>query len=188
MLHPHAGTLTMRCSNRCGNRVALASGELSEAGYICQRGGTDAVPQGRDLCGLQRKPNNPDRPRTESNVKIALGILVAGVLAPLSGQANDFPTQARVEYVLRCMDYHGGPAYETMYACVCSIDKIATKFSYDEYEAAEVLAQLQGFPGERGGMFRDPEGAEELAEKYVDVIEEAESSCFRSVRPSQGRQ
>jgi hypothetical protein len=86
------------------------------------------------------------------------------------------------------MDYHGGPAYETMYACVCSIDKIATKFSYDDYEAAEVLAQLQGFPGERGGMFRDPEGAEELAEKYVDVIEEAESSCFRSVRPSEGRQ
>lgn len=132
--------------------------------------------------------NPTSRPRMESKVKKALGVLAAGLLLPLCGQANDFPTQARVEYVLRCMDYHGGPDYETMYACVCSIDRIAARFSYDEYEAAEVLAQLQSFPGERGGMFRDPEGAEELVDKYVDVTEEAERSCFRSAGPRTQRQ
>lgn len=123
-----------------------------------------------------------------SRVKHAVWALVAGALLPGAGSANDFPTQARVEYVLRCMDQHGARVFETMYACVCSIDQIATRFSYDEYEAAELLAQLRRTPGERGGVFRDPEGAEDLAEKYLEVTEAAEESCFSSLKPPEGRQ
>lgn len=118
-----------------------------------------------------------------SSMRNACCILAAGVLLPVASSANDFPTQARVEYVLRCMDQHGTRVFETMYACVCSIDRIAARFSYDEFEAAELLAQLRRTPGERGGVFRDPEGAEELAEKYLEVTEAAEESCFSSVRP-----
>lgn len=120
-------------------------------------------------------------------MKSCFWILAAAALLPIAADANDFPTQARVEYVLRCMDSHGGRVYETMYACVCSIDRIAERFTYDEYEAAELLALLRTTPGERGGVFRDPEGYEELAKKYVEVTEAAEKSCFRSVAPSQGR-
>ena len=92
---------------------------------------------------------------------------------------SNFPTLARVEFVLRCMDYHGGQVYENMYSCVCSIDRIATKFSYDEFVKAEVLAQLRTTPGERGGLFR--EGGKELVAKYLEVTEAAENSCFASV-------
>jgi hypothetical protein len=58
---------------------------------------------------------------------IAIGAQLA-VAAP--AMANDFPTQARVEYVLRCMDANGGQSYNTLYACVCSIDRTAESFSY----------------------------------------------------------
>ena len=86
---------------------------------------------------------------------------------------------ARVEYVLRCMDYHGGQVYENMYSCVCSIDRIANEFSYDEFVRAEVLAQLRTTPGERGSLFR--EGGKELVSKYLEVTEAAEKSCFGSL-------
>ena len=100
--------------------------------------------------------------------------------APVNPPVNDFPTQARVEYVLRCMDYHGGQVYENMYACVCSIDKIAAEFRYDEFLKAEVLAQLRTTPGERGSLFR--EGGKELVARYLEVTEAAEKSCFGSVK------
>lgn len=113
-------------------------------------------------------------------------LLAAAAFAPLCAGAhpdtNNWPTQARVEYVLRCMDYHGGQVYENMYSCVCSIDRIASKFSYDEFERAEVLAQLRTTPGERGGLFR--EGSRELVEKYLEVTEAAEKSCFISEGPA----
>jgi hypothetical protein len=80
------------------------------------------------------------------------------------------------------MDYHGGQIYENMYACVCSIDRIATEFSYDEFVKAEVLAQLRTTPGERGGLFR--EGGKEQVTRYVEVTEAAEESCFGSHGPA----
>ena len=121
----------------------------------------------------------------------ALWLLAVGVFAPLgvnantgadNASSNDFPTLARVEYVLRCMDYHGGQVYENMYACVCSIDRIASELSYDEFLRGEVLAQLRTTPGERGGLFR--EGGRELVTKYLEVTEAAEDSCFSSGGPA----
>jgi hypothetical protein len=123
-------------------------------------------------------------------VSPALWIVAAAAFVPLcaipdtsaDNQPNNFPTLARVEYVLRCMDYHGGQIYENMYACVCSIDRIATEFSYDEFVKAEVLAQLRTTPGERGGLFR--EGGKEQVTRYVEVTEAAEESCFGSHGPA----
>lgn len=120
--------------------------------------------------------------RPSSSVTPTLWLVAVAALTPPCAQANtavnDFPTLARVEYVLRCMDYHGGQVYENMYSCVCSIDRIAAEFSYDEFLKAEVLAQLRTTPGERGGLFRD--GGKELVAKYLDVTEAAEESCFGS--------
>lgn len=97
---------------------------------------------------------------------------------PSPAHANDFPTQARVEYVLRCMDARGGQNYENLYSCICVIDKIAETIPYDEYSEAEVFAQLRSTPGERGGVFRDPDRASLLVKKLKDVTEVAEKSCF----------
>lgn len=96
--------------------------------------------------------------------------------------ANDFPTQARVEYVLGCMDSHGGQKYENLYSCVCIIDKIAEKIAYGEYIEGEVFTQLRTTPGERGGLFRDPERASLLVKKITNITEVAEKSCFVGLR------
>ena len=97
--------------------------------------------------------------------------------------SNDFPTQARVEYVLRCMDANGGQSYDTLYACVCSIDRIAEAFSYEEFSQAETFALLRSTPGEMGGVFRDPDRARELQKKYAETVAAAEASCHVGRKP-----
>src|SRR5690554_7784028 len=86
----------------------------------------------------------------------AMLALCGGVCA-----ANDFPTQARVEFVLGCMNERGGQSYDTLYPCVCLIDRVAETMSYAEFTEAQVFARLASTPGERGGIFRDPERAED---------------------------
>lgn len=109
---------------------------------------------------------------------VAATLFLSAFCTPSPAHANDFPTQARVEYVLRCMDSRGGQKYENLYSCVCVIDKIAEKFSYDDYAEAEVFAQLRSTPGERGGVFRDPDKASSLVQKLTDVTKVAEKACF----------
>ena len=58
----------------------------------------------------------------------AAGLLLAGVAL-----ANDFPTQARVEFVLGCMNEQGGQSYDTLYKCVCLVDAIAAEMTHDEF-------------------------------------------------------
>jgi hypothetical protein len=107
---------------------------------------------------------------------LALAALAAAGLAP-SAYGNDFPTQARVEFVLRCMDSNGGQNYDTLYACVCTIDRIAEAFSYDEFSEAEAFALMRSTPGERGGVFRDPDRARALQKKYQETVAGAEHTC-----------
>ncbi len=104
--------------------------------------------------------------------------LVSLVLLPGVSAANDFPTQARVEYVLSCMSERGGQSYDTLYPCVCMIDRIAEEMTYAEFAEAQVFWQLRSTPGERGGLFRDPERAESLTAKLERTLESAERRCF----------
>ena len=96
-----------------------------------------------------------------------------------SAMANDFPTQARVEFVLGCMDTRGGQSYNSLYPCVCVIDRIASRMPYREYTAAETLSFLYGTPGERGGFFRDaaPRSRKRI-KAFRALHEEAEAACF----------
>ena len=93
--------------------------------------------------------------------------------------ANDFPTQARVEFVLSCMDQRGGQSYNSLYPCVCVIDKIASRMPHREYTAAETLSFLYATPGERGGFFRDaaPRSRKRI-KAFRALREEAEAACF----------
>jgi hypothetical protein len=76
------------------------------------------------------------------------------------------------------MDSNGGQKYEILYSCTCIIDKIADNIAYDEFVEAEVFRQLRGTPGERGGLFRDPDRAGLLVRKLNDLTEAAKKSCF----------
>jgi hypothetical protein len=108
-------------------------------------------------------------------------LLIAGLSpAALANevQERDFPTLARVEYVLGCMQERGGENYDHLYGCVCAIDYIRAQFSYDEYNQATTFEQMLQTPGERSGVFRDPAQSERLRDKLAQVNEAAEKTCF----------
>ena len=114
------------------------------------------------------------------SVKTRCTALLFGLLSmSIAHAAGDFPTQARVEYVLGCMDVHGGQSYDTLYGCVCAVDKIDAEYTYAEYTSAEVLTFLRSTPGERGGVFRDAApNSTERVKRLAKSIEAAESTCF----------
>jgi hypothetical protein len=100
------------------------------------------------------------------------------MLLPQSAAANDFPTQARVEFVLGCMNEQGGQSYDNLYKCVCLVDAIAAEMSHEEFAQAQVFSQLRSTAGERGGVFRDPEQARTLVDKLAAVIERGKAGCL----------
>ena len=106
--------------------------------------------------------------------------LAATVLAgymPLA-IANDFPTQARVEYVLSCMRDAGEQSYDTLYSCVCEVDRIAAVMPYQDYTKAETLSFLYSTPGERGGIFRDAvSDARKRVKALAQIRETARAAC-----------
>ena len=109
----------------------------------------------------------------------ALSIGLGSVfLLPGVTLANDFPTQARVEFVLGCMNEQGGQSYDTFYKCVCLVDAIADEMSHDEFAQARVFSQLRSTPGERGGEFRDPDQARSLVAKLQAVTERGKLKCL----------
>ncbi|MDH3638101.1 MAG: hypothetical protein OES09_06500 [Gammaproteobacteria bacterium] len=105
-------------------------------------------------------------------------IAVFGLVSAFGVSANDFPTQARVEFAMGCMDRHGGQSYNTMYGCVCTIDKIASQMKYEDYAFVETMSFMIKTPGERGGAFRDKPGARKQVREFAKIRDEAERTCF----------
>lgn len=97
---------------------------------------------------------------------------------PMSASANDFPTQARVEYVLQCINDYGGESYKNLYGCVCMIDKIAERMSYADYDEATTFGNMRTVPGERSGVFRDNKRGRTLGSTLEEVREEVASACL----------
>lgn len=107
---------------------------------------------------------------------LALPVVPVAAIAPAS--ANDFPTQARVEYVLSCMQDAGKQSYDTLYACVCEVDRIAAVMSYQEYTKSETLSFLYSTPGERGGVFRDAvDDARRRVKDLAKLRDTARTAC-----------
>ena len=106
------------------------------------------------------------------------GLCIALLLLPRLAMANDFPTQARVEFVLGCMNEQGGQSYDNLYKCVCLVDAIAAEMTHEEFAQAQVFSQLRSTAGERGGVFRDPEQAKTLSDKLAAVIERGKAGCL----------
>ena len=65
-------------------------------------------------------------------MRIRHGLLVLMCTASLA-HANDFPTRARVDFVLACMRDSKAPPQESMYKCSCAIDVIADKVHYSDW-------------------------------------------------------
>ncbi len=94
--------------------------------------------------------------------------------APL---VNDFPTQARVEFVMQCMAEHGGSNLDNMYHCVCAIDKIAETMNFQDYSESLTFTYMFDTPGDKGGEFRDPPQSKVLRDR-LKTAKKSAASCF----------
>jgi hypothetical protein len=90
---------------------------------------------------------------------------------------NDYPTNARADYVFVCMATNG-QTREMLERCSCAIDQIAGILSYDDYVRAETVLRMRQVSGERTGMFRQGAQVNEMVAAYRRAEAEAEILCF----------
>lgn len=103
--------------------------------------------------------------------------LILGISLSSHAVANDFPTEARVDYVLGCMASNG-QNYLAMQKCSCSIDVIAEQIPYDEYEEVETIVRMHEKRGELGVLFRTDKSLEEQLQHFRSVQADASLRCF----------
>lgn len=106
-------------------------------------------------------------------------ILIAAIWGgSASAQAvNDYPTNARADYVFVCMSTNG-QTRDMLDKCACAIDQIATVLTYDDYVKAETVLSMRQVGGERAGMFRQGTAVNEMVAAYRRAEAEAEIMCF----------
>jgi hypothetical protein len=100
-----------------------------------------------------------------------------GTESPKAGAPrNDYPTSARVEYVQECIAKNGGNLAD-LYKCSCAIDRMAERFTYDDFVEAQTFVHYSTLGGEGGGIFRDPDHAKERAKLFRSVEADAYRAC-----------
>ena len=110
-------------------------------------------------------------------IKSSLVFLVA-LLAAAPLRANDFPTVARVEFVVACMRDSKAAPHEMLYKCSCAVDAIAQRLSYDEWVELSTLANAMPMAGERGGVLRDLKDGRKRVAQFRGLQEDAKKGCF----------
>lgn len=97
---------------------------------------------------------------------------------PAIGQTvNDYPTEARADYVFGCMAVNG-QTQDNLRRCSCSIDTIATILTYDDYVAAETVLRTRIGSGERSAMFRGTPVVQNTLAELRRAQAEADMICF----------
>ncbi|HEV2979204.1 MAG TPA: hypothetical protein VG425_16630 [Casimicrobiaceae bacterium] len=104
-------------------------------------------------------------------------VLMALALAGFA-RANDFPTQARVEFVLDCMRTSKVSAQESIYKCSCAIDDIAAKVDYATWVELSTIANATTMAGERGGVMRDLKDGRKIIASFRELQADAKKHCF----------
>ena len=106
----------------------------------------------------------------------ALALLAAPPGAAAQTPANDFPTEARADYVFACMAANGQTA-EALRKCSCSIDVVASILPYDRYVEAETILSMRQGLGRSATMFRAANFEEAVAD-LRRAQAEGEIRCF----------
>jgi hypothetical protein len=105
----------------------------------------------------------------------AVGLLWAGA-AFAQAPANDFPTEARADYIFACMAANG-QSRESLKKCACSIDVVASIMPYDKYVEAETVLSMRQGVGHNATMFRAA-NFEEMVADLRRAQAEGEIRCF----------
>jgi len=108
---------------------------------------------------------------------VALVVAAGGGMPALAQAVNDYPTNARVEYVFTCMATNGQNR-EMMDRCSCAIDRISEILPFRDYVSAETVLRMRQTTGERAGMFRSMPQMTENVANLRRAEAEAEIICF----------
>lgn len=90
---------------------------------------------------------------------------------------NDYPTEARADYVFACMAANG-QTQEVLQKCSCSIDIVATILPYEKYVEAEAVLRVVQVGGEKTSIFRTSRPTQDLVADLRRAQIEAEMRCF----------
>ena len=105
-------------------------------------------------------------------------LLTLPVRAAEGEPANDYPTNARAEYVFGCMAANG-QSRDMLERCSCSVDALASIMPYDRYVQAETILAMRQGVGERMSMFRNTKMFDDIVAELRRAQAEAEVRCFR---------
>ncbi|SFB12314.1 hypothetical protein SAMN05421688_3063 [Poseidonocella pacifica] len=106
-------------------------------------------------------------------------LLVAGTAGAQTtrDRLNDYPTEARADYVFGCMAVNG-QGRDVLGKCSCSIDVIAEILPYEDYLQAETVLSMQQVGGERMAFFRSAAMPQAIVAELRRAQAEAEIRCF----------
>jgi S1-C subfamily serine protease len=107
-----------------------------------------------------------------------LPFLRQGAVPAQLSKANDFPTYARVEFVLACMRDNPTMGQEAIYKCSCAIDAIATEVNYETWVDLSTIANATTIAGERGGVMRDMKDGRKMIARFREIQDSARKGCF----------
>jgi hypothetical protein len=105
------------------------------------------------------------------------GLAAMLLLVGPANAAEDYPTDAVVDYVLGCMRSNG-QTREVLERCSCSIDVIASIIPYERYESAETFRRMAQTTGEASGLFRETAPARAAGSELRRAQAEADIRCF----------
>ena len=114
---------------------------------------------------------------TAPRIWAAAALLALAATAAQAQAVNDYPTEARVEYVMTCMAMNGETP-TSLQRCSCAIDNIAAVLDYDAYVGAETVLRMRQTSGARAGMFRQGAMTNDLVSNLRRAEAEAEILCF----------
>jgi hypothetical protein len=114
------------------------------------------------------------------NLLAALHALALGAASPAlaaEDAANDYPTDARADYVFGCMAANG-QTRDSLKKCSCSQDVLASILPYDKYVEAETVLSMRQGVGQHANFFRNSALSEEIVIELRRAQAEAEVRCF----------
>ncbi|MHA7971706.1 hypothetical protein [Rhizobium sp. CAU 1783] len=107
----------------------------------------------------------------------ALLSVTAAAAQVMPEHLNDYPTEARTDYVFGCMAANGQNR-EVLRKCACSIDVIASILPYEKYVEAETVLALQQGTGEQLAMYKTAVVSQTMVAELRRAQAEAEILCF----------
>jgi hypothetical protein len=111
-----------------------------------------------------------------------LAALLLGAAAPAARAANgepgnDFPTEARADYVFACMAANG-QTREALHKCSCAVDMLASILPYDKYVEAETILSMRQGVGQTANAFRNTPRYDDMIADLRRAQAESEMRCF----------